>query len=137
MRHFSADVVWFRNGTMLESSPTIETTRVQNSHFLTLFDSRREDVGEYECVAINRTGERWRTYNLHVDRKSGFMFDTLSLSSSSSPHSLTSPFIFVSRPHSLFLFLSFRLSLPPSLSLFLSFPKSIKNHFACFRAPDT
>ena len=61
-----SDVAWFRDGALLEPSATVEMSGWQGCHSLILYDLGEEDAGEYECVAVNATGEKWQRYTVLV-----------------------------------------------------------------------
>ena len=61
-----ADVAWFRDSEPIIISSKYWIYRKKESHFLTIFDIKREDCGNYRMVAFNKSGEIWHAVQLSV-----------------------------------------------------------------------
>jgi hypothetical protein len=63
------DVEWYKNDTLITSSPHYLPQSRGDVHWLTILGASPSDAGEYKCVASNPLGTRIRTYAVNIERK--------------------------------------------------------------------
>ena len=60
---------WFKNAEPINISSKHWIYRKNDCHFLTVFDTKKEDCGNYKVAAFNKTGEIWKDIQLNVKGK--------------------------------------------------------------------
>lgn len=63
------DVYWLKNGKKIVQDITHKTIEEEDQHTLMILEATQEDVGTYECVAINKVGEARCQANIQVQGK--------------------------------------------------------------------
>ena len=59
-------MAWFRKSEPIIISSKHWIYREKDSHFLTIFDIKKEDCGIYRMIAFNKSGEIWHATELTV-----------------------------------------------------------------------
>ena len=59
-------MAWFKKSEPIIVSSKYWIYRKKDSHFLTIFDIKKEDCGNYRMVAFNNSGEIWHGLELTV-----------------------------------------------------------------------
>lgn len=59
-------MAWFKKSEPIIISSKYWIYRKKDCHFLTIFDIKREDCGNYRLAAFNKTGEIWHSIELTV-----------------------------------------------------------------------
>ena len=67
---FSAlDVIWFKGDQTIFNGDKYWIQRRKDDHFLSIFNTVKDDCGTINVVAFNKTGEVWHSFDLLVKGK--------------------------------------------------------------------
>ena len=70
LTHFISDIAWFKKSKPIEKDRfKYWSYRRKNHFFLTIFDVKNEDCGNYSMAAFNKTGEIWHSLEMTVKGK--------------------------------------------------------------------